>query len=184
MVNAVKIPVSAKMRLGWDDENLTAPGSRPRGSKTQAPPPLPFMDVPAQQGFSGFREVSPGIRAVVAGRAARACDRQWRHHHAANGKDDVRQTRLARRSASDAAHSTIRGFLPSASHQDFLSTGELPPDPRLRGARRRDETPSGFDGRNLSAKRQGCLGCSWARSRYNTREPSAQRRNSTSSLCD
>jgi tRNA-dihydrouridine synthase B len=25
MVNAVKIPVTAKMRLGWDDENLTAP---------------------------------------------------------------------------------------------------------------------------------------------------------------
>src|SRR6185436_5165574 len=25
MVNAVKIPVTAKMRLGWDDQNLTAP---------------------------------------------------------------------------------------------------------------------------------------------------------------
>src|SRR5436190_15374676 len=25
MVNAVRIPVTAKMRLGWDDENLTAP---------------------------------------------------------------------------------------------------------------------------------------------------------------
>src|SRR5271166_4330183 len=25
MVDAVKIPVTAKMRLGWDDENLTAP---------------------------------------------------------------------------------------------------------------------------------------------------------------
>ncbi|MGA2871176.1 MAG: tRNA-dihydrouridine synthase, partial [Verrucomicrobiota bacterium] len=25
MVNAVKIPVTAKMRLGWDDDNLTAP---------------------------------------------------------------------------------------------------------------------------------------------------------------
>ena len=25
MVGAVKIPVTAKMRLGWDDENLTAP---------------------------------------------------------------------------------------------------------------------------------------------------------------
>src|SRR5258705_9727568 len=25
MVEAVKIPVTAKMRLGWDDENLTAP---------------------------------------------------------------------------------------------------------------------------------------------------------------
>ena len=25
MVNAVKIPITAKMRLGWDDDNLTAP---------------------------------------------------------------------------------------------------------------------------------------------------------------
>ena len=25
MVNAVKVPVTAKMRLGWDDKNLTAP---------------------------------------------------------------------------------------------------------------------------------------------------------------
>src|SRR5687767_11254836 len=25
MVDAVKIPITAKMRLGWDDENLTAP---------------------------------------------------------------------------------------------------------------------------------------------------------------
>ena len=25
MVNAVRIPITCKMRLGWDDENLTAP---------------------------------------------------------------------------------------------------------------------------------------------------------------
>ena len=25
MVNAVKIPITAKMRLGWDDNNITAP---------------------------------------------------------------------------------------------------------------------------------------------------------------
>ncbi len=25
MVRALKIPVTAKMRLGWDDENITAP---------------------------------------------------------------------------------------------------------------------------------------------------------------
>jgi tRNA-dihydrouridine synthase len=25
MVEAVRIPVTAKMRLGWDDENITAP---------------------------------------------------------------------------------------------------------------------------------------------------------------
>ena len=28
MVEAVKIPVTAKMRLGWDDENWTAPDLR------------------------------------------------------------------------------------------------------------------------------------------------------------
>ena len=30
MVDAVKIPVTAKMRLGWDDDNLTAPDLGPR----------------------------------------------------------------------------------------------------------------------------------------------------------
>jgi len=42
MVGTVKIPVTAKMRLGWDDENLTAPIWRAR-SKTPGSPRYSFM---------------------------------------------------------------------------------------------------------------------------------------------
>ena len=63
MVNAVKIPVTAKMRLGWDDQNITAP------DLVQA---LEHAGVAAifihgrtrEQGFSGTVNL-PGIRKVV-----------------------------------------------------------------------------------------------------------------------
>ena len=41
MIAAVKIPVTAKMRLGWDDDNLTAPdlaGARGRGGRRDLRP--------------------------------------------------------------------------------------------------------------------------------------------------
>jgi nifR3 family TIM-barrel protein len=63
MVEAVKIPVTAKMRLGWDDENLTAPDLA-----------LALEDVGVaaifvhgrtrEQGFGGTVNLA-GIRAVV-----------------------------------------------------------------------------------------------------------------------
>ncbi len=46
MVDAVRIPVTAKMRLGWDDANLTAP------------------DLAREQGFGGTVSLA-GIRAVA-----------------------------------------------------------------------------------------------------------------------
>src|SRR6266705_2631326 len=63
MVEAVKIPVTAKMRLGWDDQNLTAP------DLAQA---LEEVGVAAifvhgrtrEQGFGGTVNLA-GIRAVV-----------------------------------------------------------------------------------------------------------------------
>src|SRR5260221_1587146 len=63
MVNAVKIPVTAKMRLGWDDDNLTAPDLARR---------LEDVGVAAifvhgrtrEQGFGGTVNLA-GIRKVV-----------------------------------------------------------------------------------------------------------------------
>ncbi len=63
MVDAVKIPITAKMRLGWDDENLTAP---------ELASVLEDVGVAAifvhgrtrEQGFAGTVNLA-GIRAVV-----------------------------------------------------------------------------------------------------------------------
>jgi tRNA-dihydrouridine synthase B len=52
MVEAVKIPVTAKMRLGWDDQNLTAPrenhdgGNRLRRRQHRARRVLQSVDIP------------------------------------------------------------------------------------------------------------------------------------------
>jgi nifR3 family TIM-barrel protein len=63
MVNAVKIPVTAKMRLGWDDDNLTAPDL----SRALADAGIAAIFVHGrtrQQGFGGTVNLA-GIRAVV-----------------------------------------------------------------------------------------------------------------------
>lgn len=63
MVEAVKIPVTAKMRLGWDDENLTAPDL----AKTLEDVGVAAVFVHGrtrEQGFSGTVNLK-GIRAVV-----------------------------------------------------------------------------------------------------------------------
>jgi len=63
MVAAVKIPVTAKMRLGWDDENLTAPDL----ARTLEDAGVAAIFVHGRtraQGFSGTVNLA-GIRAVV-----------------------------------------------------------------------------------------------------------------------
>ncbi|WP_221031347.1 tRNA dihydrouridine synthase DusB [Actomonas aquatica] len=63
MVNAVKIPVTAKMRLGWDEENLTAPDL----TRTLEDAGVKAVFVHGRtraQGFSGRVNLA-GIRAVV-----------------------------------------------------------------------------------------------------------------------
>src|ERR1041385_764326 len=63
MVDAVKIPVTAKMRLGWDDENLTAPDL----AKTLEGVGVTAIFVHGrtrEQGFGGTVNLA-GIRAVV-----------------------------------------------------------------------------------------------------------------------
>jgi tRNA-dihydrouridine synthase B len=63
MVNAVKIPVTAKMRLGWDDENLTAPDLA-RALEDAGVAAIFIHGRTREQGFGGAVNLT-GIRAVV-----------------------------------------------------------------------------------------------------------------------
>jgi len=63
MVDAVKIPVTAKMRLGWDDENITAPDLA-RALEDVGVAAIFVHGRTRAQGFSGTVSLS-GIDAVV-----------------------------------------------------------------------------------------------------------------------
>ena len=63
MVKAVKIPVTAKMRLGWDDDNLTAPDLA-RALEDAGVAAIFVHGRTRQQGFGGTVNLA-GIRAVV-----------------------------------------------------------------------------------------------------------------------
>ena len=63
MVAAVKIPVTAKMRLGWDDQNLTAPDLA-RSLEDAGASAIFVHGRTREQGFGGTVNLA-GIRAVV-----------------------------------------------------------------------------------------------------------------------
>jgi nifR3 family TIM-barrel protein len=63
MANAVKIPVTAKMRLGWDDQNLTAPDLA-RVLEDAGAAAIFVHGRTREQGFGGSVNLA-GIRAVV-----------------------------------------------------------------------------------------------------------------------
>jgi nifR3 family TIM-barrel protein len=63
MVNTVKIPVTAKMRLGWDDENLTAPDLA-RALEDAGVAAIFVHGRTREQGFGGTVNLA-GIRKVV-----------------------------------------------------------------------------------------------------------------------
>jgi len=63
MVNAVKIPVTAKMRLGWDDQNLTAPDLA-RALEDAGVAAIFIHGRTREQGFGGTVNLA-GIRKVV-----------------------------------------------------------------------------------------------------------------------
>jgi tRNA-dihydrouridine synthase B len=63
MVDAVKIPVTAKMRLGWDDENLTAPDLA-RTLEDVGVAAIFVHGRTREQGFAGTVNLA-GIRKVV-----------------------------------------------------------------------------------------------------------------------
>jgi tRNA-dihydrouridine synthase B len=64
MVNAVKIPVTAKMRLGWDDDNHTAPDLA-RTLEDVGVAAIFVHGRTREQGFGGMVNLA-GIRKVVA----------------------------------------------------------------------------------------------------------------------
>jgi tRNA-dihydrouridine synthase len=63
MVNAVRIPITAKMRLGWDDENLTAPDLA-RALEEAGVAAIFVHGRTREQGFGGSVNLA-GIRKVV-----------------------------------------------------------------------------------------------------------------------
>ena len=63
MVDAVKIPVTAKMRLGWDDQNITAPDLA-RALEDVGVAAIFVHGRTREQGFSGTVNLA-GIRSVV-----------------------------------------------------------------------------------------------------------------------
>jgi len=64
MVDGVKIPVTAKMRLGWDEDNLTAPNLA-RALEDAGVAAIFVHGRTREQGFGGTVNLA-GIRAVVA----------------------------------------------------------------------------------------------------------------------
>ncbi len=124
MVEAVRIPVTAKMRLGWDSDNITAPdlARELEGAGVSA---VFVHGRTRAQGFSGAVNLS-GIRAVAS--AVRNIP--------VIGNGDVTTPEAARRMLSEtgcAGVSIGRGafydpwIFRRTAH--FLSTGELLPEP-------------------------------------------------------
>ena len=126
MVVALKIPVTAKMRLGWDDQNITAPDLA-RSLEDAGAAGIFVHGRTREQGFGGAVNLA-GIRAVV--QAVRTIP--------VVGNGDVTTPEAAKMMLDEtgcAGVSIGRGafynpwiFLHT---RHFLHTGELPSEPRF-----------------------------------------------------
>jgi tRNA-dihydrouridine synthase B len=126
MVDAVKIPITAKMRLGWDDENLTAPDLA-RALEDVGVAAIFVHGRTRQQGFSGTINLN-GIRAVVE--AVKQVP--------VIGNGDVTTPEAAKKMFSEtgcAGVSVGRGAFYNPwifQHTlHYLETGELPAEPKF-----------------------------------------------------
>jgi len=124
MVGAVGIPVTAKMRLGWDSENITAPDLA-RVLEEAGVAAVFVHGRTRAQGFSGAVSLA-GIRAVVE--AVRSIP--------VIGNGDVTTPEAARHMLAEtgcAGVSIGRGAFYDPwifrHTREFLETGVLPPDP-------------------------------------------------------
>lgn len=124
MVRAVKIPVTAKMRLGWDDDNLTAPDLA-RALEDAGVAAVFVHGRTREQGFSGVVNLD-GIRAVV----------QAVKHIPIIGNGDVTTPESAKvmlDRTGCAGVSIGRGAFYNpwifAHTAEYLRTGILPPEP-------------------------------------------------------
>jgi tRNA-dihydrouridine synthase B len=126
MVNAVKIPVTAKMRLGWDDDNLTAPDLA-RALEDAGVAAIFIHGRTREQGFGGTVNLA-GIRKVVA--AVKTIP--------VIGNGDIISPQAAKKMFDEtgcAGVSIGRGafYDPWIFRRtlQFLQSGELPPEPGL-----------------------------------------------------
>ena len=124
MVDAVRIPITAKMRLGWDEENLTAP-ELARVLEDAGIAAIFVHGRTREQGFGGAVNLA-GIRAVV----------QAVKHIPVIGNGDVTTPPAAKMMMEQtgcAGVSIGRGafYNPWIFRQTwhYLRTGELPPEP-------------------------------------------------------
>jgi nifR3 family TIM-barrel protein len=135
MVAALKIPVTAKMRLGWDDDNLTAPDLA-RALEDAGVAAIFVHGRTREQGFGGTVNL-PGIRQVV--QAVRAIP--------VIGNGDIVTPQAARQMLDQtgcAGVSIGRGafYDPWIFQRTlaYLNTSEIPPEPpfaeRIRVMRR------------------------------------------------
>jgi nifR3 family TIM-barrel protein len=151
MVAAVRIPVTAKMRLGWDDENITAPDLA-RALEDAGAAALFVHGRTRAQGFGGTVNLA-GIRAVVA--AVRTIP--------VVGNGDVTTPEAARAMLDQtgcAGVSIGRGAFYDPwifrRTERYLRTGVLDPEPdfpeRLRVMRRHFERYCAFYGEEHGAR--------------------------------
>jgi len=124
MVDAVKIPVTAKMRLGWDDQNITAPDLA-RALEDVGVAAIFIHGRTREQGFAGTVNLA-GIRKVVE--AVRTIP--------VVGNGDVTTPEAAKHMLDQtgcAGVSIGRGAFYNPwifRHTlQYLATGELPPEP-------------------------------------------------------
>jgi tRNA-dihydrouridine synthase B len=124
MVDAVKIPVTAKMRLGWDDDNWTAP-ELARALEDVGVAAIAVHGRTREQGFEGTVKLA-GIRAVV--QAVRRIP--------VIGNGDVTTAQAAKHMFDEtgcAAVSIGRGAFYNpwifAHTLHYLRTGEMLPEP-------------------------------------------------------
>jgi nifR3 family TIM-barrel protein len=124
MVDAIKIPVTCKMRLGWDDANISAPDLA-RALEDDGAAAIIVHGRTRQQGFSGRVNLA-GIRAVV----------QSVKRIPVVGNGDVTSPQTAKRMFDEtgcAAVSIGRGAFYNPwifRHiEHYLATGELLPEP-------------------------------------------------------
>jgi nifR3 family TIM-barrel protein len=126
MVDSVKIPVTAKMRLGWDDDNITAP-ELARALEDVGVAAIFIHGRTREQGFSGTINLR-GIQAVVG--AVKEI--------AVIGNGDVTTPEAAKKMLEEtgcAGVSAGRGAFYNPwifQHTlHYLKTGELLPEPRF-----------------------------------------------------
>src|SRR6187401_690170 len=124
MVDAVTIPVTAKMRLGWDDQNITAPDLA-RALQDVGVAAIFIHGRTREQGFSGGVNLA-GIRRVVS--AVRSIP--------VIGNGDVTTPKAAKKMFDEtgcAGVSIGRGAFYNpwifVHARQFLDTGDLPPEP-------------------------------------------------------